>query len=231
MSDPQTSALMDRIEQLEHRIGTMEDIQAIRTLQFAYGYYIDKGLYEEASNLFSRNATLKFLNGLWVGIEGVRRLYCEWFRTYFCGGKNAPSYGLLLDHFIGQDIIHVADDRQTAKGRFRSLMQGGTHESRDPIPGFPTANWEGGIYEHSYIKEDGVWKIHKFDYTMLWQADYHKGWDHDTVHLKEFDKLYPEDPWGPNEFAEAAKPVWPHVQVVPFHYQHPVTGEWVKPEE
>jgi hypothetical protein len=230
-SDAQTLSLMNKISELEHRLGVMEDVQDIRRLQHSYGYYIDKCLYDEATECFSKNAELKFLNGIWEGIEGVRRLYCDWFRNYFTGGVNGPAYGFLLDHFIAQDIVHVADDRLSAQGRFRSLMQGGTHESRDPVPGFPTANWEGGIYEHGYIKEDGVWKIHRFNYTMLWQADYHKGWDHDEVHLKPFEKLYPEDPLGPNRFAEAAKPVWPHTQVVPFHYPHPVTGEMWKPSE
>jgi len=215
-----------RIAELENRLGMLEDVNAIRHLQYAYGYYIDKCLYDEAVALFSRDARLKFLNGVYVGTDGVRRLYCDWFRNYFTNGHNGPVYGFLLEHMLLQDIIHVAPDRQTAKARFRCLMQGGTHESRDPVPGFPTANWEAGIYEHGYIREDGVWKIHRFDYTMLWQADYHKGWDRDEVHLRPFTRLFPEDPIGPDEFAEAARPVWPHTQVVPFHYPHPVTGKY-----
>lgn len=222
------AALEARLASLEHRLGIVEDEAAIRKLQHAYGYYIDKCLYDEAAALFSRDARLKFLNGVWVGQAGVRRLYCEWFRTYFTGGHNGAAYGFLLDHLLMQDVIHVAEDRQSARGRFRAVMQGGVHESRPQIPGFPSACWEGGIYEHGYIKEDGVWKLHRFDYTMLWQADYHKGWDRDEVHLKQFERTFPEDPWGPDELVEAAKPVWPHTQVVPFHYPHPVTGEmWV----
>ena len=104
MSSDNDSKLEKRIAELEHRLGIMEDIQAIRTLQHAYGYYIDKCLYDEASALFSRNARLKFLNGIYVGIEGVRRLYCDWFRNYFTGGHNGPAYGFLLDHILSQDM-------------------------------------------------------------------------------------------------------------------------------
>jgi len=226
MTDTGRATLESRIAELENRIGMMEDVHQIRCLQHAYGYYIDKCLYDEASDLFSENARLRFLNGIFIGKKGVRRLYCEWFRNYFTDGYNGPVYGFLLDHLILQDIIHVAPDRQSAKGRFRALMQGGTHNSRPPVPGLPTACWEGGIYEHGYVKEDGVWKLGDFNYTMLWQADYHKGWDGDEAHLHPLEKLYPEDPRGPDEFVDGWQQVWPHTQVVPFHYPHPVTGKY-----
>ena len=214
-----------RIAALEQRIHNLEDANAIRKLQYAYGYYIDKCLYDEAVELFSDTARIRFLNGIYIGRAGARRLYCDWFREMFTGGHNGPQYGFLLDHLLAQDIIDVAPDGLTAKGRFRCLMQGGTHESRPPIPNFPTACWEGGIYEHEYVKENGVWKIGDFNYTMLWQADYDKGWDHSATHLFHLDKTFPEDPRGPDELVEGTKQTWPHTQVVPFHYPHPVTGE------
>ncbi|MEI9850913.1 MAG: nuclear transport factor 2 family protein [Sphingomonas sp.] len=214
----------DRIAALEHRLGTLEDVNAIRRLHFAYGYYIDKCLYDEAVELFSDSARAHFLNGIYVGRAGARRLYCDWFREHFTGGVNGPAYGFLLDHLMLQDIIDVAPDRRTAKARFRCFMQGGYHHSRDPIPNFPAANWEGGIYENGYVKEDGIWKIGDFHYNMLWQADYHKGWDRDEAHLLKLTKTYPEDPNGPDELVPDSPPVWPHTQVVPFHYPHPVTG-------
>ena len=221
----ETRTLDDRLADVERRLAVAEDIHAIRRLHFAYGYYIDKCLYDEVVELFSDTARLEFLNGVYIGRAGARRLYCDWFREHFTGGVNGPAYGFLLDHLMMQDIVDVAPDGQTAKARFRCFMQGGVHESRDPIPNFPSANWEGGIYENEYIKEDGVWKVEKFSYVMLWQADYHKGWDHDEAHLPHLDKTYPEDPRGPDELIEGAPPVWPHTQVIPFHYPHPVTGK------
>ncbi len=225
MAEEQTDPRDEKIAALEHRLAIMEDKDEIRSLQYAYGYYLDKCLYDEAASCFSERARLKFMNGVYVGQKGVRRLYCDWFANYFADGKNGPPYGLLLDHFLGQAIISVAPDRKTARGRYRALLQGGTHESRPPIEGFPPANWEGGIYEHVYYREDGVWKIGEFNYFMLWQADYHEGWDKSVLHLKPFDTTYPENPIGPDELTDAPKPLWPHTQIVPFHYPHPVTKE------
>ena len=85
--------------------------------------------------------------------------------------------------------------------------------------------WEAGIYENQYVKEDGVWKFRLFDYNMLWQADYEKGWSSSGVHLKPLTRTFPDDPRGPDELTSTTPAAWPQTRVVPFHYPHPVTGE------
>ena len=37
----------ERVAELEHRLGMVEDELAIRRLQHAYGYYLDKCYYDE----------------------------------------------------------------------------------------------------------------------------------------------------------------------------------------
>jgi hypothetical protein len=218
--------LETRFEELARRVGLLEDTHAVRTLHFKYGYYIDKCLYDEAVDLFAEDCTLYFLNGIYRGRAGARRLYCDWFREYFTGGHNGPVPGFLLDHFQGQDIVDVAPDGMSAKGRFRAIMQAGCHDSKaDPVPGFPEQCWEGGIYENEYVKDGGIWKIRVLNYNMLWQADYGPGWAHSSVHLMPLTKTWPEDPKGPDELLPRPPAVWPDTRVVPFHYPHPVTGK------
>src|SRR6516162_6441560 len=99
-----------------------------------------------------------------------------------------------------QDIITVAPDRETAKGRFRALLLGGNHESRAyRPPGLPDQFYEAGVYENDYVRENGVWKIKRLDYVLQWQAEYEKGWAHTTSHLRPAEKTFPEDPRGPDE--------------------------------
>jgi hypothetical protein len=79
-----------------------------------------------------------------------------------------------------QDIvtINAKSSPRTTKARFRTFLQGGFHDSvkqSDRSQGVPEQFWEGGVYENEYIFEDGVWKIFKLGYNMLWQADYSKG--------------------------------------------------------
>jgi hypothetical protein len=210
---------------LEQRVQRLEDINAVRTLHFKYGYYIDMCLYDEAVDLFAEDCQLNFLNGVYLGKAGARRLYCEWFRNLFTNGHNGPIHGFLLEHLQLQDIVDISDDGKTAFGRFRALMAAGQHQSKQPrIQHFPDQCWEGGIYENRYVKERGIWKIQHLNYNMLWQADYEPGWAKSGVHLPPLTKTFPEDPRGPDRLLPAVPNTWPNTRVVPFHYAHPVTG-------
>ncbi len=210
---------------LEQRVQRLEDIHEVRTLHFKYGYYIDMCLYDEAVELFADNCQLNFLNGVYLGKAGARRLYCEWFRNLFTNGHNGPIHGFLLEHLQLQDIVDISDDGKMAYGRFRALMAAGQHRSKQPrIEHFPDQCWEGGIYENQYVKERGIWKIQHLNYNMLWQADYEPGWANSGVHLPPLTKTFPEDPRGPDRLLPEVPNTWPNTRVVPFHYAHPVTG-------
>jgi len=220
------AALEERVIELGRRMARLEDTHAVKCLQYKYGYYIDKCLYDEAVALFADTGEVRFLNGVYRGKSGIRRLYCNWFRKYFTGGVNGPLRGLLLDHLMLQDIVDVATDGLTAKGRFRCVLQAGCHESMsEPIPNFPRPFWEAGIYENTYVKEGADWKIKCLHYNMFWRADYHQGWANSVVHLTPIMRAYPEDPNGPDELLPEAPKTWPETGVVPFHYAHPVTGK------
>jgi hypothetical protein len=230
------SGLADKVEELSNRLGILEDTQAIRNLHHAYGYYIDKCLYEDVVDLFAEDGEVHFAGGIYRGKnEGVRRLYVGSFLEGFTGGKPGPVHGFLLDHLQMQDVIHVAPDRKTAKARFRAFMQAGAHEtSRSPMGEAdrkakrdPTQWWEGGIYENSYVNEGGIWKIKILNYNPLWHADYKTGWAHTKVGYIPTGppKLYPENPTGPDAPIEPAWVLWPETSIVPFHYENPVTGK------
>jgi SnoaL-like domain len=226
-ADEKIQALEKRLDELTDQLGRVQDELAIRRLQHAYGYLIDKCLYEEAVNLFSDRGETYFLGGIFRGKAGVRRLYCGRLGAKFAGSKNGPTRGLLLDHLTLQDVITVAPDRLSAKGRFRCFMQGGSHES---VPKIEEPFWEGGVYENTYLKEDGVWKIGVLNYNVLFYAPYEQGWGRvkPGYAVPAFSRTYPEDPNGPDELISRPTSFWPETDVVPFHYRHPVTGQPIK---
>ena len=225
MADPTIETLRAEIAALRDSVTRLDDVHSVRTLHFKYGYYIDMCLYEQAADLFAKDGTMTILNGVWRGKASVRRCYTQWMSGLFTQGVNGPVYGFLLDHFMGQDIVDIADDGLTARGRFRCLMQAGSHQTKQSkVPPFDGQMWEGGIHENVYVKEDGAWKIKALNYNMLWQADYAEGWAHSVDRLPALDRTFPEDPLGPDELVTGSPARWPHTRVVPFHYPHPVTG-------
>lgn len=222
-ADDKLQALEMRVDELTNKLGTVQDELAIRKLQHTYGYFIDKCLYDEAVDLFSERGETYFLGGVFKGKAGVRRLYGGILRNKFSPGKNGPSRGLMLDHLTLQDVIDVAPDRLSAKARFRCFMQGGSHESVTQI--FP-AFWEGGVYENTYLKEDGVWKIGVLNYNVFYYAPYEQGWGKVKAGyaVPTYSMTFPQDPLGPDELTTKQTSIWPETSVLPFHYPHPVTG-------
>jgi len=220
------AALEQRIAELSQEIGTLQDAHEVRCLQHKYGYYIDKCLYDEAVALFADDCEMHFLGGIFRGKASVRRLYCGRFRDTFVGGKNGPVFGFLLDHPMMQDIVDVAPDRKTAKARFRCMMMAGRHESAE---GQTYQWWEGAIYENQYAKVDGIWRIKVLNYHPIWHADFETGWAHTRPNYVPFhteEDIYPKNPWGPDELEDPPPTLWPDTDVFPFHYPHPITGEW-----
>jgi carotenoid cleavage dioxygenase len=219
------------VEELSRHLGRLEDVNAIRKLQHTYGYFMDKGLYDEVVDLFADDGELRFMGGVFKGKAGVRRLYCERLRPAFTG-RNGPAFGMLCDHMQLQDVIDVAPDGKTAKARFRALLIGGSHDLKPDInPRLPRQWWEGGLYENEYVKQDGVWKVQVMGHQLTWQGDFETGWAHQAPYEGAFwPKLYPEDPLGPDAAVANEAGFWPETTLVPFHYAHPVTGKPIKAE-
>jgi hypothetical protein len=212
------------LDVVRHELGVQADIQAVRTLQFKYGYYMDKCLFAEIVDLFAEDASLYFMNGIFRGKRGARRLYGG------ASGLDGPAYGMLFEHIIAQDIVDVAPDRRTAQGRFRCFLQAGVHQSKKDAPArIPAQFLEAGIYENEYAREDGVWKIKTFNYRIVYQARFEEGWAHsprEPLMVSGYTATFPENPRGPDELREPP-PVWPETFIMPFHYPHPVTGKLV----
>ena len=219
--------LRRRVEELAGEVGRLQDVQAVRRVQFAYGYYMDKGCYQEVVDLFAADGEVRFMGGIFRGKnQGVKRLYIDRFRKTFTAGRNGPVYGLLLDHMQLQDIVDIAPDRSSARGRFRAFLQGGSHVSKkDRVAELPLQWWEAGVYENTYVKQAGIWKIQVLNYCLAWQADYEQGWAHSKPYEGPFfTRTFPQDPGGPDEISAERPPFWPDTALVPFHFPHPVTG-------
>jgi hypothetical protein len=218
------SALEAELATLEHDLGLLEDTKAIKRLQRAYGYYVDKKLSREIGALFADDpATTAELggSGVYVGKARIAEFYDR-----IIGGdegrdargratQGAVAEGLergeLFNHMILQGVVHVAPDGLTANGRWRALIQIGQHGE--------SAVWAEGPYENEYVKEGGVWKLSKVHWFQTFAAPYSPGW-HQAPQ--------PMDPpladFPPDRPPSVAYRSYPAVYQPPYHYRNPVSG-------
>jgi hypothetical protein len=160
----QIAALQTRIAKAAADVVRLEDVAQIRRLQNTYGYYLDRGLWDEAAGLFARDATIEFGNeGVYVGQDRIR----QYFRRLGGGGEGLARGQLNSQYFI-MPVITLAKDGKTAMARWKDIAMKGQFGK--------AAYWGDGAYENTYAKEDGVWKIKALHRFTTYVAPYEKGW-------------------------------------------------------
>ena len=199
------AVLESRLENLEQQIQLLEDSKAIKRLQRAYGYYLDKGLSKDVSSLFTDDATVELANlGVYEGKAHIAALY-----QHLIG--DGPQQGRLNNHIIMQGVVHVAPDGKTAKGRWRALIQEGQYGV--------SATWSEGPFENEYVKQDGIWKISKLHWYTTFTAPYDPGWHKVQLPMPgPLKDLPPDRP--PTENYQS----YPAAYIPPYHYANPVSG-------
>jgi hypothetical protein len=185
-----------------------DDWTQIANLQATYGFYVDKMRWDDAADLFAKEASLEIAGrGLFTGQDRIR--------TYLHAlGKF--EYGTLYNHMQLQPVIHVAEDGQSAKARWRSFIQV-AHLGKE-------ARWGEATYENAYVKQDGKWRIQKLHAFITYYVEFDKGWNKGGVELPL--KLGDLDPDAPPTVKYGA---FPDVFVPPYHYDNPVSGRKFEP--
>jgi len=196
MSD-ELAALRREVAALAAKAQKAEDYVAICNLQAAYGYYVDKGRWDEAAELFAEDGSIELAGrGVYVGRERVRQYL-----------HHLPPYGpgILYNHMQLQPVIHVDSEAGTAKGRWRSFMMVGSLGAE--------ARWGEATYENEYRRVDGTWRIALLHGYMNLYTDYEQGWHRGGIKLlRSIDGLAPDLP--PTMDYEA----YPSAVIAPYHY-------------
>jgi hypothetical protein len=210
----QLAALAAQVESLERRKKLVEDVNAIERLQHAYGYYVDRALWDEVANLFADDGTIEIgLDGVYVGKARVREyLYA------LGGGREGLRDGELNEHLQVMPVITVAPDGRSAKARWRAITLTGELGGE--------AFWGEGPYENEYVKTDGVWKIKTLHWYQALHVPYEGGWqtNPDPTGAKFVSSTLPPDRPPSVEYQ-----TWPNTYVPPFSFPNPV-GKYVAGE-
>jgi hypothetical protein len=193
------------LAELEERIAVMNDESLVRNLQAAYGYYVNRRMWDDVTDLFAENGVYEFGGyGVYRGAGGVRKAHERM-------GPDGLTDGILNDRLQFDTVVSLAPGRREAFVRGLELGMLGDVENGE-------AYWEVSVYANRFVKEDGLWKVREMRVYPLFRSDYREGWGKSRIIETLAGKLAPDQP---QRTADAAG----QDRVIPaFVSTHPVTG-------
>jgi cell division protein FtsB len=197
--------LQQRWTELAQRAQRLRDETDVLILQHSYGYDFDQKHWGAVANLFAGDGTLELgQRGVYIGRDRIRQALTV------IGGERLGD-DEVTDHLQLAIVVHIAPDGRTAKARGVELSLSGVQGKG--------AQWEEGIFENSYIKQESVWRIHSVHYYPRVITDFELGWAKDAKSVAE-----PSNEFSPDRPPTEAYTIYPKMYYARFHYNNPVTG-------
>jgi hypothetical protein len=129
--------------QLEKRIGLLEDVEAVKKLKAKYFHSIDRKRWDELSECFCTNASWESIKRK-VKVDGVEAIV-DFIRNIEDGDH------IINTHLGHNPIIEITSDTN-AKGIWEL-----SHYREDNMA--KKRQQSAAFYEDVYVKENGTWKI------------------------------------------------------------------------
>jgi len=148
---------------LEPRISVMNEEDKVRNLQNAYGYYMDRKMWDDVTDLFTSDGALAIANvGVYDGPKSIRRALER-------SGPAGLTHGQ-LNELMQLDMM-VAIEPGGMEARARGLEFGMLGEADKG-----TAFYTLAIFENRYVKQNDTWRIREMRIFPLMKTDYAQGW-------------------------------------------------------
>src|SRR5688572_11157285 len=153
---------------LEQRISVMNDEDKVRNLQHAYGYYIDRKMWDDVTDLFTTDGALSIANvGVYDGPKSIRRALER-------SGPAGLKQGQLND--LMQLDMTVAIEPGGMEARARGIEFGMLGEA-DKGDAFYTL----AVFENRYVKQNDIWRIREMRIFPIMKTEYSQGWAKSAV--------------------------------------------------
>ncbi|KAK4672214.1 hypothetical protein QC763_101160 [Podospora pseudopauciseta] len=162
------------VENLTQDLLRVESVREIKNIQRTYAQLAQHGRWKGMASLFAENGILRWGKGAGdilstsdaSSITG-RPAIENWLQQE-AGDMDGINPGSLHVFMSDMPVITLADDGNTAKGRWTALRKLGNGKGATRI--------EGGIFENEYVSSGGKWKISLLRYYPLYAGTYEKGW-------------------------------------------------------
>ena len=193
------------LEGIDRSLTRLADERAIENLQRSFGFFMDKALWKDATDLFTDDGSLELGGG---GVYAGRAHILQYLTAQ---APHGLTQGWMYSYVQEQPVITLSSDGRTARGRWKFLAELGQWQK--------SATWGVGVYENEYAKIDGVWhirRIHRYDRMF---TPYLEGWAKTALPLSSPDATVPPD--RPTTVSYQSYPA-PYVPSMDF--VNPVTG-------
>ena len=120
-----TGTSSDTLAALDRRIQTMNDEDKVANLQNAYGYYVDRKMWDDATDLFTSDAVLELADvGIYEGLASIRRFHER-------SGPQGLRYGQLNNRLIFNLLVSVS---RPGESRARAVSCSTCSATTPPAP-------------------------------------------------------------------------------------------------
>ncbi|KAK4443367.1 SnoaL-like domain-containing protein [Podospora aff. communis PSN243] len=154
------------LEGVRNRVEVLVDEDEVRNLQHAWGYYLDRRMWDDVVDLFGEKGegVLEVDNvGAWKGKEGVRKGLERWM------GPAGLERGVLNEHLIFNTMVHVREAGKTADSRGIEVALIGDRATN-------RSEWRIGYFQNSFVKRNGIWQFENVTIVPLVVANFSTGW-------------------------------------------------------
>jgi hypothetical protein len=179
--DDEVQALRKEVASLNFEIARVRAADECENLMDKYQYFHMRGMRTEETALFALKTPgvrVEMRWGIYDEPEGVMR-----WRKSEGHSKPRPKDVFPL-HCMATPVIEVAKDGETVRGQWRMI---GSETVTEP-DGKTKAYWAAGRFAMDFVKEDGEWKIWKYNTTGLVMAPFEKGWIKANMTLPELEE-------------------------------------------
>ena len=191
------------------RAALLEEEKALRRFHQAFEQAMEKGLHEEAIDMFADDSEVVFNGGVFKGrSHGVTRLYRDRFPAGKTGRRMEPAPGFELTADQQHESVEISPDLRSAVAVFPySIQVGIPFDTETSLAAMARLHgegvrtwWEGGVYRVNYRKDvAGHWKISRLEYDTLGRADYRSGKSYaQPISVSRLATRFPADPHGPD---------------------------------
>jgi hypothetical protein len=151
-----------RVAQLAAQLMCLKAESQVRSLQNAYGFYMDRRMWDDMADLYADDGTFE------PGQRGVYRGPASIRHALEQIGPKDLAVGVINDHTQMQPVVTMSADCQSATLRGTEWVMAGQNGG--------DAAWGINLHDNTYRLIDGKWRLQSVHVYQRMRSDYTQGW-------------------------------------------------------